>query len=134
LYAQKFVLQHAVVSFQIENAGITVNGKFDSIPSIIMTMNNNIVTNLNLSGSIAAHSINTGIGIRDKHLKKSDYFDVAQFPRIYLASTNISGNGAVLAVYLTCALKKSQRPFRWKYRWFKMDKLGCNRTMQHQSP
>lgn len=42
-----------------------------------------------IEGSVDLNTISTGISIRDKHLKRSDYFDVKKSPKITIVSTSI---------------------------------------------
>lgn len=42
-----------------------------------------------LSGQVLAGSIDTGMGLRDKHLRKADYFGVEAYPRIRMESTTL---------------------------------------------
>ena len=39
--------------------------------------------------SVDASTIDTGVGIRDRHLRKRDYFDVERYPRIRMESLAI---------------------------------------------
>jgi len=109
LYAQNYRLKNAEVRFEIKNAGLTVNGKFDSIPAIKLTMQGGISGKITLSGTMAATSINTGIGIRDKHLRKPDYFDTEKYPLITLQSTGIRGTGKELQGNFNLQIKQTTR-------------------------
>lgn len=109
LYAQNYRLKNAEVRFEIKNAGLTVNGKFDSIPDIQLTMQSGISGKISLSGTMAAASINTGIGIRDKHLRKPDYFDTEKYPLITLQSTGIRGTGKELQGSFNLQIKQTTR-------------------------
>lgn len=40
-----------------------------------------------LSGQVLAGSIDTGMGLRDKHLRRADYFGVEDYPLIRMEST-----------------------------------------------
>ena len=110
LYAQNYRLKNAEVRFEIKNAGLTVNGKFDSIPAIQLTMQGGSPGNIMLSGTMAAASINTGIGIRDKHLRKPDYSDTEKYPLISLQSTGIRGTGKELQGNFNLQIKQTTRP------------------------
>lgn len=110
LFAQNYTLQKAEVHFEIENAGIAVEGTFDSIPSINLTMPGNNFSKMSISGSISAASIHTGISIRDKHLRNRDYFDTQKYPLIYLESTSFSKNGNVLNGNFTLEIKQNKKP------------------------
>lgn len=109
LYAQNYRLQNAEVRFEIKNAGFTVKGKFDSIPAIQLTMQRGSAGKITLSGTVAAASINTGIGIRDKHLRKPDYFDTEKYPLITLQSTGITKNGKEMQGNFNLQMKQTTR-------------------------
>ncbi len=47
-----------------------------------------------ISLSIEAASIDTGIGLRDKHLRSADFFDVERFPTITFESLRVEAAGA----------------------------------------
>jgi len=77
------------VTFFIKNAGITVEGSLEGLEAEVefhprKTAKNRIIASLDPS------TIQTGIKIRDKHLKRADYFDVEQYPKITLVSTGFS--------------------------------------------
>lgn len=110
LIAQNYTLQKAEIRFDIENAGITVKGTFDSIPSITLMMPGNNPSKMSISGSISAASIHTGISIRDKHLRNRDYFDTEKYPLIYLASTSFSKKGNALEGNFTLQIKQTKKP------------------------
>ncbi|GCD77043.1 hypothetical protein JCM31826_05250 [Thermaurantimonas aggregans] len=42
-----------------------------------------------VSGKVQVESINTGISLRDNHLRSSSYFHVSQYPEISFTSTKI---------------------------------------------
>jgi polyisoprenoid-binding protein YceI len=73
------------VTFSISNAGVDVHGTL----KIVKTEFNFDPQNLGKSSITASadpSTITTGIGIRDKHLQRKDYFDVDQFSEIHLRS------------------------------------------------
>jgi len=83
---------NASVTFKIKNAGINVNGTFGGFKGKIL------FDPANLSGSkfigiVQAGTVNTKNRGRDRHLRKSDFFDVAKFPTIKMKSTNITKSG-----------------------------------------
>lgn len=108
--AQTFRLQKAEVRFEIENAGIAVNGTFDSIPSINLSMPDDNPLKISVSGTLQAGSIRTGISIRDKHLRNRDYFDTEKYPLIYLQSTSVSKNGNAFTGNFTLQIKQTTKP------------------------
>jgi polyisoprenoid-binding protein YceI len=78
----------AEISFSIRNAGLTVNGTFGGFSGDLI-FDPAMPEKTQLSASVDAATIDTGIGMRNNHLKKTDYFDVATYPRINLRSTRI---------------------------------------------
>jgi len=75
--------QSGTVAFSIKNAGLTVEGDFTQVEAKI-NFNPDQAEKASIEASISTESINTGINLRDKHLQKSEYFDVAKFPKISL--------------------------------------------------
>ena len=73
------------VDFKIKNAGIMVDGKFDSIQAQL-ELKKNDWTQASLSGQVFSKSIKTGIGLRDQHLINDDYFNAEEYPWITLKS------------------------------------------------
>jgi polyisoprenoid-binding protein YceI len=86
----KPVDQGSVIKFTIENFGFDVNGTFQGLTGVINFDPENLPAS-NFDVSLDATSVNTGNNLRDKHLKDADYFDVSHYPRIRLASSNITG-------------------------------------------
>ncbi|MEQ8926316.1 MAG: YceI family protein [Fulvivirga sp.] len=79
------------ISFSIKNAGIKVNGAFQ-LEDATIKFNPDDLDNCTIEGSIKVNTIDTGIGLRDKHLKKEDYFDAEKHPLITLKSKTIKRN------------------------------------------
>jgi polyisoprenoid-binding protein YceI len=77
------------VSFSIKNFGINTTGTFTGLQGAV-SFNPASATSGSFSVSVDANTVNTDNGSRDKHLRKSDYFDVARFPRISFVSTKIT--------------------------------------------
>lgn len=81
------------VNFVIKNAGLKVNGSMTGLEGFIIMDPQNTAP-VKIEGSIDPNTIKTGIGLRDNHLKKADYFSVKEFPKIYMASTQIKKRSA----------------------------------------
>lgn len=77
------------VKFNIRNAGLTVEGNFSDYKAEIL-YDENDVSKSKFYGEIKTKSINTGINVRDNHLRKMEYFDVENFPVITFKSTVVS--------------------------------------------
>jgi len=82
------------VVFHIKNAGITVDGKFSGLAASIQ-FDENDLANSSIYASVKSTTLNTGMDKRDEHLRKAEYFDVANHPKIEMRSTSItkSDNG-----------------------------------------
>jgi polyisoprenoid-binding protein YceI len=83
--------QTGSVGFTIKNAGLSVEGKFTQLQANI-NFNPENPEKSTLDATVNSESISTGINLRDKHLKKEEYFDVANFPKISLKLKSLSGN------------------------------------------
>ena len=79
------------VVFHIKNAGITVDGSFKGLAASIQ-FDENDLANSSIYASVKTATINTGIDKRDEHLRKDEYFDVANHPKIEMRSTTITKN------------------------------------------
>lgn len=77
------------VQFRIKNFGFNVTGTFTGLQGKIEFDPNNLASS-SFDVTIDAKTINTGIDMRDNHLRKSDYFDVENYPHIKFASVKIS--------------------------------------------
>ncbi|MEQ9118791.1 YceI family protein [Fulvivirga sp.] len=76
------------VSFVIKNTGVNVDGSISGLQGkidfdMLQPSNSKIIV------TIDPATIDTGIGLRDKHLKKEDYFDVDRYQVIKMESTSI---------------------------------------------
>jgi len=83
----------AKVNFKIKNFGSTVDGSFTGLTGAL-EFNENDFSGTKFKVSLNTKSIDTGIGMRDNHLRKSDYFDVSQFPVIEFSSTKVVKDNA----------------------------------------
>lgn len=90
-FAQKYtpIDAESKVSFVIKNFGIKVDGQLKGIKGII-SFDPSELNNSNFNVSVNANTINTDNTARDKHLKKTDYFHVEQFPLISFVSSKIT--------------------------------------------
>ncbi len=73
------------ITFSIKNAGINVSGKLSGFQSEFNFYPEQLASS-NILASIDVNTINTGIDLRDKHLKKEEYFDAAKYPKIEMSS------------------------------------------------
>jgi polyisoprenoid-binding protein YceI len=82
----------AKIEFKIKNMGMTVDGSMD-ITELQFIQPSADPSTWSLEGSASPATISTGIGLRDKHLKRADYFDIEKYPLIRIQSSQIRSKG-----------------------------------------
>ena len=81
---------HSSVNFTIKHMGISfVQGRFDTFKGRVTSEGANL-DNAVFDFGVEVNSINTGVEMRDKHLKSPDFFDVDKYPAISFHSTSIT--------------------------------------------
>ncbi len=80
------------VTFTIKNAGLNVDGSFGGFVGTLLFDPARPET-AKITATVETATLNTGVGMRDNHLKKTDYFDVAAHPRISLTSVSVEKKG-----------------------------------------
>ncbi len=80
------------VTFKIKNLGITVDGNLTGLKGKIV-FDEKLLSTSYIDVTVNSNTINTGIDARDKHLKKSEYFDVEKYPTLAIKSSKISAKG-----------------------------------------
>jgi polyisoprenoid-binding protein YceI len=85
-------LNRSSVTFRIKNAGIPVNGSLGGTQADIHFDPANPAQS-SIVASLETSTIETGIGLRDKHLQKALYFHTDKYPQITVRSTKIEKTG-----------------------------------------
>ena len=80
----QFTVTHLVIS--------QVNGHFGSYDGTIVNEDEDL-NNAKINFNIDSASINTGIEMRDNHLKSDDFFNAEAYPQIKFTSANIEKTG-----------------------------------------
>jgi polyisoprenoid-binding protein YceI len=89
IQAQWNKVKSTSVTFKIKNAGIGVDGKFVKMNTQI-TIDESNPSKSSFLGTIEANSINTGINLRDNHLKdKEEFFNTSKYPTMTMKSVNV---------------------------------------------
>ena len=88
LWAQQWEVKTAAIKFEINNAGFPVSGSFSGLEADIH-FDPKRPEKGSILASVDATTIDTGIDLRNKHLKKGDYFDVENYPRISMTSVSM---------------------------------------------
>jgi polyisoprenoid-binding protein YceI len=80
----------SAISFKIKNLGFNTSGSFSGLAGAITFVPNN-PDGCHFDVTIDAKSVNTGVEMRDDHLRSADYFDVKNYPQIRFVSVKVSG-------------------------------------------
>lgn len=104
IYAQSYktVDSKSEIKFTIKNFGMNAGGSLSGLKGTI-NFNPSNLTASSFNVSIDVNTINTGVDMRDNHLKKEEYFNAAKYPAINFVSTGITGdqNGYTVTGHLT---------------------------------
>lgn len=87
-----FVDTASQVQFKIKNLGFNVTGSFSGLQGTIRFDPADPAAGGEVDVSVDAGSVNTGIDMRDNHLREAGYLDVKDFPRLRFVSTKIKGS------------------------------------------
>lgn len=83
---------HSAVTFEIGHLGVALTpGRFNDF-SGSYSFNETDMSDIEVSLTIDASSIDTNNEDRDKHLRSPDFFDARQYPEITFTSTGFEGN------------------------------------------
>ena len=80
------------ILFSVKNAGFTVEGHLQ-LQSAEIEFDPTNLRRSYIYATADPSSIKTGIGIRDKHLRRSDYLDVGRYPDMKLRSKDFKRKG-----------------------------------------
>lgn len=78
----------SLIRFSIRNFGVATNGSFSGLEGDINFDESN-PSAASFAVTVEAKTINTGIDLRDEHLRRSEYFDVQNYPKIRFVSTQV---------------------------------------------
>jgi polyisoprenoid-binding protein YceI len=105
------------VKFKIKNFGVMVEGTFKGLNGKIQFDQANI-SSAQFDVSIDANSVDTGIGMRDNHIRKKEYLDVKSYSRIHFVSSKIRTTKTgqfVVSGHLTIKNVTKEISFPFKY-------------------
>ena len=95
---------HSSVNFNVKHLGISfVQGKFNDFEGTVTTADQTL-KNATFNFVVRTGSVNTGVEMRDNHLKGDDFFAAEKFPEMKFVSTSIKkvkGNEYLLTGDLT---------------------------------
>jgi polyisoprenoid-binding protein YceI len=78
------------IKFRIKNLGFNTTGSFSGLAGIITFAPGN-PDGCSFDVHIDANTVNTGVEMRDGHLRAADYFDVKNHPQIRFVSEKVTG-------------------------------------------
>jgi polyisoprenoid-binding protein YceI len=77
------------IVFGVKNFGLNVSGTLRGLSGNIV-LREDSVEKSHFEATVKTETIDTGVGLRDKHLRNTNYFDVENYPVIRIASSSIS--------------------------------------------
>jgi polyisoprenoid-binding protein YceI len=80
------------VTFRATSRFMNAEGQFHRVSGEV-SVDPHDLTTATITVSIEANSIDTGIGMRDNHLRSEDFLDVRRFPTISFVSRRVEGRG-----------------------------------------
>jgi polyisoprenoid-binding protein YceI len=86
--SMRLVDEGSSVKFKIKNLGVTVTGSFTGLRGSVV-FDPNLPSGGHFQAAVNAATINTGIDMRDDHLRGESYFNTRQYPVIQFESTGI---------------------------------------------
>lgn len=113
----KPVDEESSVKFRIKNFGFnTVTGAFKGLQGSIRFNPENLAAS-SIDVTIDAKTVNTGINLRDNHLRKEEYFDVKNHPVIRFVSTRItpSSKAGTLFIFGKLTVKNVTREISFPF-------------------
>ncbi|PTT71473.1 MULTISPECIES: YceI family protein [unclassified Chryseobacterium] len=81
---------HSSANFNIKHMGISfVQGRFDKFDGKASTKGNTL-ENADLNFTVEVNTINTGVEMRDKHLKSEDFFSAEKYPTMSFSTISLT--------------------------------------------
>ena len=87
-----WTVTNSEITFKIKNAGFKVDGSFKGFSAQIL-FDPTKLSESSILASVETKTINTGIGMRDKHIKKEEYFNAEKYPKITMKSVKFIDKG-----------------------------------------
>ena len=82
---------HTTVEFRVRHVGLArVRGVFHRFEGVLDVDDDGRVS---AAGTVEAASLDTGLAVRDAHLRSADFFDVERHPRLAFTATTIEAVG-----------------------------------------
>jgi len=111
------------VLFKIKNSGLTVDGSFKGLTGKILFDTKNL-SESSFDISIETKTVQTGNNSRDGHLRKKDYFDVENFPKISFQSKKIDYTKSGFLVTGNLMIKGKVKEIKIPFTYTEQNKEG----------
>jgi polyisoprenoid-binding protein YceI len=106
--------KESYIIFIAKNLGVSVNGKMTGM-KVTGHYNEANVLESKLTGTLDVSTLNTGIDLRDKHLRSPDYFNAEQYPTITFRTKSIVTEGSSLVAIGDLTIKDITKEERIKF-------------------
>ncbi len=84
---------HSAANFSIKHMGFSnVHGHFGNVTGTVM-LDEKDFTKSTVNANVDVTTVDTGVAMRDTHLKSPDFFDTAKFPSMTFAGKKITASG-----------------------------------------
>lgn len=108
-FAQNNITKSRIV-FELKNLGIKTGGTIGGVQGNINFNPSNLATS-KIEATADVNTINTESDMRDEHLKKEDYFDVAKYQKISLSSVSFKKkSGNIYTGTFNLTIKSTTKP------------------------
>lgn len=110
------------VRFVIKNFGISTGGTFDGLGGTI-TFDPAKLQTSSIDVSVDAKTVDTDMEARDNHLRKAEYFDVENYPKITFKSSRITttNKAQFLYVFGTITIKGVSKEIEFPFTYTSKD-------------
>jgi polyisoprenoid-binding protein YceI len=125
LQAQDWEFDSGRVLFSIRNAGMKVEGEFSGIKALVAFQESQ-PESARIQGSVEVSGIQTGIGLRDRHLRGKDYFDAAAHPQISMKLQKLEKFGNQFSGLFQLSMKGKAKEVRIPVQFLKKSQTASS--------
>lgn len=123
---------HSEADFSVKHMGIgTVHGNFRAVTGTIHYEAGNPAA-WSVEATIDTTTVDTGVADRDKHLKSSDFFEVAQYPTMTFKSTSVKQAGSGFEVTGDLTLHGVTKPVTLEMEALGNEQVGMDGKSVHR--
>ena len=103
------------VHFQIRNFGFLIEGSLGEMKGKIL-FNQDEIEQSRFYATVCSATIDTGIALRDKHLRKTEYLDAESYPLIEFSSTRVyRGQNGILMIRGILSIKGASKEITFPF-------------------